>query len=166
MDQALKSSLQVQPSPVGSDLQPTPDDRRYAVLIADDSEADRFLLRHALRAHPRLTVVGEVEDGAETINYLSGTEPFQDRTRHPYPDVLILDLQMPCKTGFEVLEWMGQQTKPPLATVVVSASTLPEDEEKCLALGAYAYHTKPANRQGRDDMLRSIELMLESRGLH
>ncbi|HZQ48582.1 MAG TPA: response regulator, partial [Verrucomicrobiae bacterium] len=76
----------------------------YSVLLADDSPQDRLLMRLALQSHPRLSVVGEVSDGIETIAYLSGDGPFTDRKQYPFPDLLILDLKMPRKTGYEILE--------------------------------------------------------------
>ena len=56
----------------------------YAVLLADDSAQDRLLMRLALRRHPGLRVVGEVEDGFEVAAYLSGDGKFKDREKHPF----------------------------------------------------------------------------------
>src|ERR1700753_3031688 len=51
----------------------------YKVLIADDSEDDRFLLRDALNRLPYLAIVGEVSDGKEAISYLAGEDDYSDR---------------------------------------------------------------------------------------
>ncbi len=53
-----------------------------------------------------------VEDGQEAIDYLSGAGAFADRTAHPIPAVIFLDLKLPIKSGHEVLAWIRQQGKP------------------------------------------------------
>ncbi len=53
-----------------------PDKRRYAVLIADDSEVDRFLLREAVDNAASLQIIAEVSDGAGAVAYLRGRGEF------------------------------------------------------------------------------------------
>ena len=77
------------------------------VLIADDLEIDRWLLKDAFHSTAScFKVVGEVEDGEQVIAYLAGRGQYADRERFPFPDVLLMDLMMPRKNGFEVLEWL------------------------------------------------------------
>jgi two-component system response regulator len=133
----------------------------YSVLLADDSDNDRFLMRRALRNHPRLTVVGEVCDGTEVIEYLSRSRACKDAWKYPFPDLLLLDLKMQFKNGFEVLQWLQTQKFKELLVVVLSGSSLPEDYDRSLALGAHAYYVKIPDRQAQREMLRSIEKLLD-----
>jgi CheY-like chemotaxis protein len=48
-------------------------------------------------------------DGREAICYLAGEQQWSDRRQHPLPDLLLLDLKMPFKDGFDVLEWVRKQ---------------------------------------------------------
>lgn len=144
----------------------------YAVLLADDSEADRALMREALRNHPRFTLVGEARDGEEAIAFLSRAQSSQSTAKNPLPDLLLLDLRMPCKTGFEVLEWLQRQEFKKMLVVVLAGSSLPEDYEKAMGLGAHAYYVKIPQREARREMINSIETLLQlsrqtsQRGLH
>jgi CheY-like chemotaxis protein len=115
---------------------------KYRVLLVDDSDADRYFLRRALRDNERLGVVAEVEDGDEAIAYLRGDGRFNDRQKFPFPDLVILDLKMPRITGYEVLEWLQTQSFDELRVAVLSGSFLQEDMARTLKLGADAFHTK------------------------
>ena len=145
---------------MASSSQSLPD--AYAILLADDSEIDRVLTRAALRQHPRLRIVAEVGDGNEVIAYLGRAGDFKDALKYPDPDLLLLDLNMPFKTGFEVLAWLQTRAFKKLLVVVLSSSSEPEDHEKCLALGAHACYVKMSDREGRHEMMRRIENLLHS----
>ncbi len=134
---------------------------KCAVLLADDSEDDRFFLRRALSQNPRLVVVGEVQDGEEAIAYLSGQGEYGNRKQHPFPDVLLLDLKMPRKTGHEVLEWLQTQSFEKLRVIIVSGSVLPEDIIKSKSLGADAYMKKSPEREEQMAMVREIEAVCD-----
>ncbi|HJV23731.1 MAG TPA: LytTR family DNA-binding domain-containing protein [Holophagaceae bacterium] len=64
------------------------------VLVADDEAPARAKLRRLLDADPRFQLVGEAEDGLRAVA----------RVQELRPDLLLLDIQMPGLTGFEVLE--------------------------------------------------------------
>ena len=129
----------------------------FGVLLVDDSEDDRLFLRMALSDNPRLALVAEVCDGAEAISYLIGEEGFADRKKFPFPDVMLLDLKMPRKTGYDVLKWLRTQSFTDLVVIVVSGSFLPEDIATSLALGAAAYHRKVMLKEERELLFREIE---------
>ena len=74
--------------------------------------------------------------------YLAGEGRYRDRIRHPLPDLLVLDLKMPGKNGFDVLKWLQSQPIRPLI-VVYSDSAERIDVEKALQLGANDYQQKP-----------------------
>ena len=112
--------------------------------MVDDSDDDRALFRVAVRkACESLQLLAPVADGEEAIKYLSGDSEYADRDRHPYPELMVLDLKMPGKDGFDVLEWLSQQPNRPL-TVVLSGSDHQRDMDRAFALGAHYYHVKPS----------------------
>src|ERR1700743_1554416 len=76
----------------------------FHVLMADDDEEDRMLMKLALRRAARLQLAGEAENGNEVVSYLKGQGQYSNRQAFPVPDLLLLDLKMPGKDGFEVLQ--------------------------------------------------------------
>lgn len=127
------------------------------VVLVDDSEDDRFLLHRALRNHAGFRVVAELQDGEEAIRYLAGDSIFSDRQAYPFPDLMLLDLKMPRKSGYEVLAWLQTQDFKGLKVVVLSGSFLPEDVAKSLELGADAYHMKSALGPGQAALIEKLE---------
>ena len=134
-----------------------PDKELYHVLVADDSEDDRLLLRKALRLAPSLQITAEVSDGEDVIAYFRGHAGFTDRERFPLPDLLLLDLKMPVKDGFAVLEWLRQQPCEELTVVVLTDSMHPEHIKRALDLGADLFQVKPKAHQERSAMILALE---------
>src|SRR5262245_32515940 len=134
-----------------------PAGQKHLVLMVDDSEDDCLLFKMALRKAERLSFIGSLPDGEEAIAYLNGDGKYLDRKRYPLPDMLLLDLMMPRKDGFEVLEWLRGQPFPNMVVVVLSGSEQPQDIEKALALGAHYYHTKEGSPRKRLELVKLFE---------
>ena len=130
----------------------------YKVFVVDDSEEDRFFMRKMLDRSPKLTVIGEACDGQELLDYLDRLPVSADATR---PDILILDLKMPRKNGYDVLMWLKEQKIPNLIVIVTSGSCLPEDVNRSRELGAHSYFKKTSIRSEQDAILRELESSLE-----
>jgi two-component system response regulator len=131
--------------------------KKYSVLVADDSEDDRFFIERALRYSTRLQLVGAVADGAEAIKYLDGQGVYGDRQLWPFPDLFLLDLKMPLKNGFEVLEWLQMQDFPQFKVVVLTSSALEQDIARVRNLGVEAFHSKSAKFTELLDVVKSLE---------
>lgn len=118
------------------------------ILIAEDNEDHVLLLRRALQRGALLNPVFVVGDGEEAIAYLKGEGKFADRYEYPLPSLLLLDLKMPKKNGFEVLEWIRQQPGlRRLRIVVLTTSDAPQDVDRAYELGANAFMVKPLERK-------------------
>ncbi|MFN7138665.1 MAG: response regulator [Limisphaerales bacterium] len=125
----------------------------FPVLLAEDDSNDVFLLKRALKAAGVTNPVFVVRDGQEALDYLQGTGNFSDRSRFPVPGVIFLDIKMPRKNGFEVLQWIREASSIKSAAVVItSSSQLPADIERGQALGANFYLPKPI----RPDSLKQL----------
>ena len=133
---------------------------RFPVLLADDSREDRFFVQHALRDSLCLQPVLEVSDGQAVMDYLSGTGPYADRTLFPFPELLLLDIDMPRMNGFEVLAWIQRQDFPHLRVVMLSASLDSESIQMALELGADYYQIKGDDTSKLKALVRRLELLM------
>lgn len=119
--------------------------RAITVLVAEDSDLDYSLLEHALDHCGAQATINRAVDGLEALDYLKGEGRFADRTRYPFPNVVLLDLKMPRFSGFDVLEWLRANPRyRVIPTVVMSTSGEPSDVQRAYELGANTYFTKPA----------------------
>jgi len=130
---------------------------KYLVLMVDDSEDDCLLIKMALGKADRLSFIGSVADGDELVAYFQGEGQFADRVKFPLPDLLLLDLMMPRKNGFEVLEWMQSQPFDDMIVVVLTGSDQAEDLKRAMELGADHYHPKTGDPQGRLQLVKLLE---------
>ncbi|HLH54993.1 MAG TPA: response regulator [Verrucomicrobiae bacterium] len=116
------------------------------ILVIEDREEDIFFLRRAFRSVDPNVHITDVPDGEEGIKYLSREAPYTDPARYPVPDVVVLDLKMPKKDGFEVLQWLREQNLlKPAPVVVLTSSTRDEDLKRAKELGAGRYYAKPVD---------------------
>src|SRR5438132_514477 len=107
------------------------------ILLAEDNPNDVFFMKRGFEKARLLNPLQVVHDGEQAVEYLQGTGPYADRTIHPFPFLLLLDLRMPRKNGFEVLEWLRQQPGlRRLLTVVLTASKEGPDINRAYDLGA------------------------------
>ena len=130
----------------------------FPILLAEDDENDVFLLRRAFRDAEIRNPLYVARDGQEVIDWLAGADGFSDRTKHPVPCLLILDLKMPRKSGMDVLEWRRRQPiLNCLPVLVFSSSAHPYDIEKAYRLGANAFVVKPASNEERAQFSRNLK---------
>ena len=114
------------------------------ILAAEDEESDRMILGLAFeRAKlPRPLVI--VRDGHYAVEYLRGEGQYADRSAHPLPALIVLDLKMPRMNGFDVLAWLATQPEFKQIPVVMLSSSGDElDMKKARQLGAREYFVKP-----------------------
>jgi CheY-like chemotaxis protein len=119
--------------------------RAFNILAVEDNADDLFLLREAFKRAAVTSQLNAVSDGIEALAYLSGREGFTDRMAHPFPDILLLDINMPRMNGFEVLEWIRQDAGcSRLVVHVLTASSRQLDVQRAYDLGANSYVVKPS----------------------
>jgi CheY-like chemotaxis protein len=128
------------------------------ILLVEDEPSDVFLMKRALKKAQILNPLQVVSDGQEAINYLSGVDKFSDRTQFPIPSIIFLDLKLPYKNGFEVLEWIRAQPHLGLTLVMVLTSSSEErDVAQCYRLGARTFLVKPPNQTMLTDLMLSLK---------
>ena len=91
----------------------------FTILVVEDNAEEVILLQRAFKKTGMDIAVHFVVNGEEAIDYLSGVDRFSDRGAFPEPDLVIMDLKMPRKGGFELLEWFRNLQEGALIPVVV-----------------------------------------------
>jgi CheY-like chemotaxis protein len=130
----------------------------YTILLVEDNPADILLIQRAFRSenysHVSLQIV---TDGDAAIFYLSGGGEYADRTIYPLPTIILLDLKLPHRSGYEVLAWIKEQPQlKRLPVVVMTSSKQQADVNKTYDLGVNSYLVKPDDFATMSDLLHSI----------
>lgn len=108
------------------------------VYIVDDDADDLEILQEALVQNSYKGPVRTALNGQELMDFLRKKE---DSAK---PDVIVLDLNMPLKNGFQVLEEIKEQPElNPIPVIILTASTNKIDEVRCFELGCSFYFRKP-----------------------
>jgi len=119
---------------------PSKDGRHASILLVEDNPGDATLVRTALEHHE---VEGEVillTDGEKAIGYVEAV----DTEDVPCPDLIIIDLNLPKKSGHEVLQRMRLSAKcSQVPILILSSSDAASDRLHAARLGASLYISKP-----------------------
>lgn len=126
------------------------------IVIAEDNPADVMVVRMALeKALPGFDL-RVFEDGMSMLTYVDQL----DREGGPWPDVMLLDLNMPKAGGLEVMQRLRKCTaRISTPVIILTSSSRPKDREQALALGAVHYFLKPDDF---DDFLKIGDVVNET----
>ena len=127
------------------------------IMIAEDDADDLQFISAALRRNHFSGSVRSVSDGNRLLQML------KDKRAQTLPDLILLDLNMPFKNGFEALKEMQQDTAlKAIPTIVLTSSSSKEDEKKCYELGATKFYHKPHSLVEYDNVAGSIVNFIQS----
>jgi chemotaxis family two-component system response regulator Rcp1 len=130
-------------------------DTALSVLLVEDDPGDVLIAREALAAGRLSTDLHVVTDGVDALSYLRRTDEFSEAIR---PDLILLDLNLPRKSGHEVLAEVKQDPDlRRIPVVVLTTSQAPEDIAKSYDLHASAHVSKPADFDGFTEVVRQID---------
>src|SRR5215472_1843615 len=111
-------------APGGECAMPPPSNRPVQILLVEDSPDDADLMKVALNEGALAVSVRHVEDGEKAIAFLRRANGYESC---PCPDLILLDLLMPRKNGYEVLEEIKEDADLRRIPVVILTSS--DDEE-------------------------------------
>lgn len=132
---------------------------RFNILLVEDDRNDIFLFERAcnrLNLPHNLLVV---ENGEAAIAYLQHQAPYTNLEQYPLPDLILLDLKLPLRSGLEVLEWLRQQPElKRLLVVILTSSREIVDINRAYELGVNSYLVKPVDFSAFIEMVSTLEL--------
>lgn len=127
------------------------------VLLVDDADEDVYMIRLALFRRNLHFDLRRLDDGREGIDYLNGTSQYSDRETFPFPAATILKVQLPLRSGFDVLAWARRQPRlkdHPL--VLLNGAPKAGDSERASQLHATRYFEKSSEYTDMVDFLEPI----------
>lgn len=137
--------------------------RDFAILVADDDEDDCLLIQDALKDNGFAGDFQFVSDGKELLEALSRTQQRGSSVPVPYPDLILLDLNMPKKDGRDALrEIKGDLELKAIPIVVLTTSSDSRDINLCHQLGVSSFITKP---MGYDEWIIAMGSVLQKLSL-
>jgi len=134
-------------------------DSSPSVLIVEDNLDDLYILKRAFRLAGTPNKLHHVDDGQRAIDYLAGMGPYADRSSHPLPSLVLLDLKLPVKHGFEVLAWIKEQPSyRGIIVVILTSSSEEKDVAQAYDLGANAFLVKPTSAEKLTEIVRALDI--------
>ncbi len=113
------------------------------ILLAEDNPGDVFLIKQALNQNGLPYQLAQVSDGEEIMKFLYQQEKYKNSIR---PNIIILDLNLPKKHGFDVLKEIKQDEELKIIPIVVLTSSKSEkDIIESYSLHASCYLNKPVD---------------------
>jgi DNA-binding response OmpR family regulator len=117
-------------------------DGRLNILLIEDAEPDVFLVREALKNAGLNFELSVVDDGEKAIEYIDRLDANRGDT---CPQLVLLDLNLPKRTGDQILEHMRHSDRcKDIPVVIVTSSDSPRDKAVASRLGATRYFRKPS----------------------
>lgn len=128
------------------------------ILLVEDSPDDVELIQYAFEKAGIVSPLVVISDGDQAVAFLGGHGRFADRVQHPLPAMILLDLKLPRRSGFEVLSFLrGENLTRHTPVVILSSSNQPSDIARAYEAGANSYLVKPVSRGGLLDMVRALD---------
>lgn len=129
---------------------------RLSVLLVEDNPDEADLIAHAFRKAQVPHRLEVVSDGEHAIEHLASRHA-GEHGEQPLPVMVLLDLKLPRKSGFEVLEWIrAHPSLRHLPVVVLTSSDQDEDKRRAYAMCANSYLVKPARLDALIAMVRAV----------
>lgn len=115
----------------------------YEIWIAEDNPADVYLIEESLRRHEFPYHLEKADNGEDMIKMITeiDRDPAQD-----CPDIFLIDLNLPRRSGDEILARIRQTSRcKGVPIIVITSSDSPQDRARTRELGASFYFRKPAD---------------------
>lgn len=132
------------------------------IMLVDDDDGHRLLIRENLRNGGIINEVIEMPDGQEALDYLTRRGEYQDPAKSPRPGLILLDIKMPKMDGFAMLQKLKADPQLRMIPVLMLTSTDDQGEvNRCYTLGANTYVVKPIRYDEFQARIKTLGLFLD-----
>jgi CheY-like chemotaxis protein len=113
------------------------------IVLAEDNPPDVFLIREALNREGLAYRLDSLEDGDEVLRLIARLEA---ETQAPCPDLLVIDLNLPKRSGLEILSRLRVSSRcAGIPVIAISSSETPRDWDQLKTTGTKYYFQKPSD---------------------
>lgn len=128
--------------------------RDIEILIIEDNPGDVMLTREALLEGKVINNLYWAKDGIEAISFLRKQAPYQDAQS---PDIILLDLNLPCKSGHDVLAFIKSTDHlKRIPVIILTSSKAEQDILRSYDLHANCYICKPVDLEKFLEIVQTI----------
>lgn len=128
------------------------------ILLVEDNRMDVELTLDAFKEARLFNTVHVSPDGRDALDYVFGKGKYANRVNYPMPNLVLLDLKLPCIDGFEVLKHIKETPILKRLPVIILTSSKEEgDRALSYDIGANSYLVKPVSFEGFLGVVRQIE---------
>jgi CheY-like chemotaxis protein len=130
-----------------------------SILLVEDDADDVYFISRALKVSGVDLPLDVVNDGRGAVEFLAACEdPSSRRSETRNPCLALLDLNIPFKSGLEVLKWIRQSSVfKTIIVIVLTSSTSETDMERAYTLGANSYVIKPSDATKLEELARLLK---------
>jgi CheY-like chemotaxis protein len=132
------------------------------ILIVERQASQLLLVDQAFRKQGVLNPVHVLRSVQETKSYLEGVGVYHDRLIYPLPGMIIIDLNLPGESGFELIEWIRRA--PQLKRLLIAATDAEATEartRRAYNVGANTFYHKPLDYAELAELIQEVELLDE-----
>ncbi len=120
-----------------------PEPERLSLLLVEDSPADVYLVREAMRQEGLVVDLEVAEDGERAMEIVDRVDAAPES---PAPELMLLDINIPRRSGNQVLARVRSSLRcANVPVVMISSSDSPAEQRRAFELGATAYFRKPSS---------------------
>lgn len=129
--------------------------RRVNLLLVEDHLPDIVLTKKAFHKGEYEYDIQIVRDGEQALSYLFQSSPYENAVT---PDLILLDINLPKKSGHEVLKEIKHKKElASIPVLILSSSESEQDKLKSYELFANSFFVKPSGLSGFIEMVKYIE---------
>jgi len=113
------------------------------LIVEDEADHSRLIKKSLIESGHVIKDLFLCENGQDALDYLNKSSKYKD-SKHPLPALILLDVKMPMKNGFEVLKEIKTDVNlKKIPVVMLTTTSTSEDIERAMNLGANDYIVKP-----------------------
>jgi CheY-like chemotaxis protein len=133
--------------------------RKFKIIIVENDEDEQLFMKEGFDAADLFELVAQLKNGDELFEWL-------EMNRANLPDVILSDLNMPGKNGYDIIEEIkGNPAYEHIPVIITSTSSTNTTIKKCISLGAASYLVKPETFIMYEPFVKQLYKLIEDHEL-